>query len=378
MTRNMNTPMPKLISYPYSLSTLLRPVLAVLLSLGATLPGIALADSEQDQRAVESFPKEHQWRKYFHQAKSAFADHRFSEAKELLLKAGEIKMTPKILGNLAQVELELGEYAAAANHASLALATPNASRGAEEDLAVAAKHVGKLIIHLSVDGAMLHVDGTEIGPPTTITSVYLEPGQHRIVASKAGYTAVERDIVSEQGVEQQLTLTLSAEQETSVQPSVAIPNSVRRASGSRSNAPEPNTPPPEPTRSRSSGPSVALIAVGGAVAIGALVSGLYFDSKARTEYDSVDDLKKKVGPSGCSSGTADAASCIEVAERAEDGDRYRRFANISAIVGATAVLGTGVYWVLSRDASSTEKPAQARVHAVAWPGGALLGYRSSF
>ena len=134
---------------------------AMLAPFSVSLHAAAQSDTKPKAKQ-ESFEDEQQWKAFFTEAKKAYGEKRWAEAKSLLLKASAIKLTSKILGNLAQAEIQLGEYSAAATHAAAALAEPDKSPESAEDLAIASKYVGKLIIETNVEGADAPRNGRRI------------------------------------------------------------------------------------------------------------------------------------------------------------------------------------------------------------------------
>src|SRR5512138_660651 len=166
--------------------------LAILSVLSVGVP--AMAQTEAKPKPGRESSDDQQWRAFFNEAKIAYGERRFAEAKSLLLKASAIKMTSKILGNLAQVEIQLGDYKAAATHATEALAAGKSPSSAE-DLALALKYVVKLTVGVNVEGASVKIDGEDVGMTSTSKVVFVDPGLRKIVASRAGYATTEKELV---------------------------------------------------------------------------------------------------------------------------------------------------------------------------------------
>ncbi len=344
--------------------------LALLLPLSIT----SLSPAQTSAKATpakESFEGEQQWRTFFNEAKLAYGDKRWAEAKSLYLKASAIKVTPKILGNLAQVEIQLGEYRAAAAHATEALADPGKSPGSVEDLAIASKYVGKLLVGVNVEGATIKIDGEELGVATPGKAFFVDPGMRKLVVSKEGYLPSEKELVAQKGSEQRVDFEL-----------VVDPGPKATASAPMEPV-QPKPPeqkpllatPVEEPRIEPAKPSPIVLIAGGVVTVGGLVTGLVFNSKANSKYDEAKAIRNEVGPSGCYGSTS--AQCALGHERLVDGDRSRNIAIAAFAVGGVALVGTIAYWVWPR----TKPPSphnELRFTAGMAPGNTWLGVSRDF
>ena len=336
-----------------------------------TAPALAQADTTGNG-SKSSGGSDPQWKAFFYAAKQAYAEKRWAEAKSLLLKASAIKVTPQVLGNLAQAEIQLGEYRAAATHAAEAMATPGKSAGSAQDWAVASKHVGKLIIAANVEGAKVRIDGEDVGLVAPGKAFFVDPGMRKIEVTKDGYLPAEKDIVAQKAAEQRVAFELLPEPETkTVLPAAVAPPSKT----------EPNPPlakPFEEPRREPGKPSPVVLIAGGLVAVGGLVTGFVFNSKANSSGDKAQALSDEFGPSGCSSnGTVSEAKCDSLLDERRDHDRFRNISTVSFAIGGTALVATAVYWFWPRPARPSTA-SKLRVVGSTGASGSWFGVSGSF
>src|SRR5688572_11123121 len=104
-----------------------------------------------------------------------------------------------VLRNLTISELQRGHYVSAARHPTQLLAAPGelpdkVGQEATSRLAQAQAQTGQLAISVDVAGAEIRIDGERIGQTPLEGNWYIEPGQHEVIISKAGYPVEERQV----------------------------------------------------------------------------------------------------------------------------------------------------------------------------------------
>ena len=351
--------------------------IGILVLMSMTAP-LAAQQEGKAPTGKETFDGEKQWREFFQGGRSAYLAGKLAESKRLFLKAGAIKMTPKILANLAQVEVQLKEYRAGATHAAAALAALGSNKGVEDDLAEAKKHVGAVIVAPNVEGANVTVDGAIEGTSPLPGAIFLEPGDHKVAVSKPGYSIVERDVGIEKGAEQRIEITLVPDTVPAT-PAVAA-SSPSNAVGSPPASSMPVFPFEEPTRKSVSGPDPFVLVLGGVVTLGGFASALAFNAKANAKYQKADGLMAKLDVSACSGDGSRTSDCSALRTSTENGNSARKWANVSAGVGGVALIGTLAYWLWPRGNTSvkTSTAPSAHMNVSMTPAGSWVGLAGDF
>jgi tetratricopeptide (TPR) repeat protein len=328
--------------------------------------------SAESTAAPASLDNEAQWRTLFAQARSAFAAERLVEAKGLLLKAGEIRMTPKIVASLAQVELQLGEYRAAANHAAAALVELGNNAGVEADLAEAAKHVGKLSVAANLPFARVTLDGEVIGVTPLARATYVDPGMHIVGIDKPGYARMVREVTAAAASQQDIVFELAPE--TPAAP-LAQPHQTNVAQHSAT-----CTAPAAPRSAIDDEPrssafrTVALIA-GGALAAAGVTTGFVLNAKAQRSERAANTLSRELGTDGCVAPSGSHSNeCERLIDERRNHDRAQNLSTAGfAVAGAaTAALVAVVFWPRSTNVT----PLQ--VEAAGIPGAGFVSIRGHY
>jgi tetratricopeptide (TPR) repeat protein len=333
------------------------------------------AQTEAKTDGKENFEGERQWKTLFEEAKRAYNDKRYKEAKGLLVKASAIKPTPKVLANLAQIEIELGEYVSAATHANQALVGLGKNAAVQADLAKANEHIGTVALFFNVEGVEVTVDGTAIGVSPITSPIFVEPGTHKIAATKIGFTSHERSLTITKGEELRVDMQLIASEGAVAKDN---PGTLNKPTSDKQKTPD--APFDDSHQVSSNGPNPYILVGGGVVTIGALVTGLVFNAKANDKYDNAAtltaDLVSKYGDNGCySGGGAPKTECSRIVKRLDDGDKSKNIATASFVISGAAAVGTLIYWLWPR---STATGNNVQLNAVLLPGNTWLGVSSRF
>lgn len=342
-----------------------RSISPLVLALCFTVANAAWAEPRTDENVSERANE------LFRSAKAAFAAGNLHEAHRLYSSAWELKKSPDIAANLGQTELELGKMRDAAEHFAYALknllpsSTDRQRAALEEGLAKAKAEISALRLTVTPDGAEVLVDGRVVGTSPIAELVFVEPGEHIVLARRDGFVTSETRIGAQKGAEQPVELALAAAQ-------------VPADSGA---APTPAAPlrddtPPESERSRNLTP--AYVATG--VAAVGLGLGIGFLFVANGKADDAAQIRNDLGndDQACGAGTPFTTQCAEL----EDAVGGRNTATAVSIAGfATAAISGGLaaYLFLNAPTASAASTKPSVVPAFAFaPGAGSVGLRGRF
>lgn len=135
-------------------------------------------------------------------------------AKELAA-AYALDPKPSTLEQLAQAHAAAGDHVAAHADYERLLAdggkglTKNQRKAAEAALAAAAKKVATLAVKASEPGAVIGLDGSAMGTSPLAAPLRVEPGKHRVTATKAGFETASEDVEALAGSSYDVALTLA-------------------------------------------------------------------------------------------------------------------------------------------------------------------------
>jgi PEGA domain len=362
-----------------------------------------------------------------------YDQHDYDKARLAFLQAYLLKPHPAVLLNLAQSQLRAGRFAEAAeNFARYIRENPTADTMSHAKAAFEESRdkVGEVSVEVNATGAVINVDGTDVGKSPLPYAVYLMPGRHTVRASKGGLSADESlDAIA--GQRMYVTLALpegsrmapargaaaaGVEPATTPMPLAAIPELNPSTAGAAT---------PESDSHRSQGffawlgdtplavgtLSVAGLALGTSAVLAGFANNRYASAnnardqimKALEDYVNNGVLVGTAvpcGPDGVANRPdsfdsrtrqesveyltgAFGAACSRFSERSDSGDRLKTLSLVSLGVGAFAAVGT-VVWYFSDTGSSTDKasfgsaPGQARLTPVLGPGHGGLQLDVSF
>ncbi|WP_437735032.1 hypothetical protein [Sorangium sp. So ce1335] len=185
---------------------------------------------------------------------AAAREGRWPEAYAAYLEAWRLKQHFQIAANLARAELRIGKHRDAAEHISFFLREAEGVSDSDRALArqmldEARAHIATLSLVVSRAGATVLVDGVPVGTSPLGREVYVEPGERRLEARIEGEAPAQTSAALAPGASQEVELRFVDR----AAPAAIQPRAPQRR------------PPAAPDRG-ASGPSVALIAAGGAAA----------------------------------------------------------------------------------------------------------------
>lgn len=317
-----------------------------------------------------------EYRLKYRQAAALMGEKKHTDAKRVFLELWNKAKTHEVATSLGQIELVAHNYVEAAQYLSFAIATypPHQDEkmlsGLRKWLDDAKKHVATAELTCNVNGAVVSIDGTDVGKTPLDSPLFVAPGRHALLVNMDGYKMADRAINGAEGSTEKVEITMVAV-EKAMAPAATIATPPPAAV-----AVQPFQEPPKDVTS--SGPNSWILVGGGAITVGGLITGLVFNSKASSEYDKAQALQDKFGRSGCFSSAANSAECSQQRSYAKDGDRDRVISNVAFGVGGVALVATVVYWVWPRNRTSANVSATSPVVASIGSGNAWIGINGSY
>src|SRR6185295_2669346 len=317
-----------------------------------------------------------------------YDQHDYDKALLAFLQAYLLKPHPAVLLNLAQSQLRAGRYAEAAeNFAKYIRENPTAEAMSHAKAAFeeARDKVGEVSVEVNAAGALINVDGSDVGKSPLPYAVYMMPGRHTVRATKGGLSADE-SLESIAG--QRMYVTLALPEGSRMAPAAGAasaaapppaPLSTSGVAGDKELTPTPATPVEADQHSHgffnwlgSSPLAVTTVTVGGM----ALVTSAVLAGFANNRYASANNARDQImgalqdyvqsgnlvgsavpcGPEGIANnpGSFDsrvsqenvekvsgkfANACARFTERSDSGDKLKTLSLISLGVGAFATVG---------------------------------------
>lgn len=331
-----------------------RTALVSVLALGAVLaPAPASAAPQVEQVGDAARARE----LYLKGREEMKKEGRLPQAYAYLHEAWTLQKSFDTAGNLALVESNLTRYREAAEHATYALAHyPTGGSAAqhkqlEEVLAAARAQVGTVTVKVSADRATVTIDNQPVGESPLANDVFLEPGNHTLVATVPGCEPARDTVLARKGGSHLVTLTLG------------------KCGG-------PNVPPPlvpvEPTGPRPL-TIAGFVATGVALGVG---TGLAIMAKVKAS-DADGKLPPGAGPSFCATSSP---QCTALHDALASHDTFSNAAIWTFVTAGVLGAGTLVYTfaVPRSPATAAPRAARAQVIPVVGPGTGALTLKGTF
>jgi hypothetical protein len=370
--------------------------LSQLITLGLGV-GVARAQSDGETEVA---------RQRFREGVGHYDRQEYDKARLAFLQAYLLKPHPAVLLNLAQSELRAGRHAEAAeNFAKYIRQNPTAPamEHAKAAFEEARQKVAELNLEVSAVGAVVSVDGSEVGRSPLPNVIYLMPGRHTIAARKGGLST-DRSLEAIAGQRVYVTLDLQGGPGTATSlGAAAVSNGeVTQQSQGDQLAREPsmdtggsqdffswmaNSPAAIATV------TVAGVALGTSAVLAAFANNRYSvanDVRERIMLEIQDNVDRGVlvatavpcGEQGIANGVGSfnplvaeadveglvsdyAKACRLFNERSDSGDRLKTLSLVSLGVGALATVGTIVWYFSdtgggSSDSAKADAPSKRR------------------
>jgi hypothetical protein len=305
------------------------------------------------------------------QDKAADADKRFNQGVALykqgdlaaalveFKKAYELAPNFKVLYNIGQLYAQVADYAGAIRSYQQYLNDGGANVPAKRKVEVQAEirrlgaSVAKVSILSDTKGVELSVDDAPVGNAPLPEAVLVNPGKHRVTATKAGQAPVTKPLTAKAGESLTVVFDFAPAQEPTLaaaappeKPKEPEPEKPREAASARDK--------PAPATSTATSTPWVGWAVTGALGVGAIVTGI-------VARGAVSDYEDKKGTFGVTKGELEDAQ-----------GTARTWVYITAGLGAATLVAAGLslYWTLS---ASSGKSA-----AVLVVGPGSVGLRGTF
>jgi PEGA domain-containing protein len=278
----------------------------------------------------------------------AFRAGNYEEARIAFAECYQIMPKSDVLRNLSISEIQSGHYVSAARHLTQLLAAgpgelPSTVREeATSRLAQAEAQIGQLQIGVDVPGAEINIDGNVVGRSPLPGKWYIEPGQHEIQISKAGYPVESRQVFALAGVVIPVDVsleTLRREQAADAKAAELMGTSEGEAPGVADGKDQIST-----------ASTVVLISTG-TLAAASLAAGIIFTVSANGHESDADGMAERLAGAGCN-GTDLIPDCQLLRQEREEAENDRERAMIGFIgfgVASAATLGYALWLTLDDD-----------------------------
>lgn len=283
----------------------------------------------------------------------AFRAGNYEEARRAFAECYQLMPKSDVLRNLSISEIQSGHYVSAARHLKQLLSSPgdlpsNVREEANSRLAQAEAQIGQLKIGVDIAGAEISIDGTVIGRSPLESSWYIEPGQHEIIVSKAGYPAESRQVFALAGVAIPIDVsleTLRREQAADAKAAELMGTSEGQSQIARENG-------------IGTGSTVLLVTTG-TLAAASLAGGIYFTVSANGHDSDAEGLSERMPSTGaCYPATTMLPDdCRRLIQSRQDSQDDRKRAMVGFIgfgVASALTLGYALWLTLDSDESVPE------------------------
>jgi hypothetical protein len=330
----------------------LRVLATALAALAFATPFAAsAAGAKSDAQAADDNDRV---RSLFREGAAAFQAGKQEEARQLLLEAWAIRQTYDVASSLAQVELELKLYAAAAQHLDFCIRnfapveSEQTLQQVRKAFADVKMRVGAVNVSTDRSGAEVFVDSLGVGTSPLPALQFVEPGPHKLGA-RLGAASTQQALNVEAGKEYTVQLKLGDEAPKPM-PGIAPASSGIEA------------PPPTSDVATSHAPDYAPAIIVGSVGAAALVTSVVLVLEAAHKDSERDDqLAQLSGSNRCGALSPYVAECNRISSLDSDARTFRTLSFVG--FGATAAAGVATYLLWPR----TPERAQLGFRAMVLP-----------
>jgi PEGA domain-containing protein len=279
----------------------------------------------------------------------AFRAGNYEEARIAFAECYQIMPKSDVLRNLSISEIQSGHYVSAARHLKQLLASPgdlpsNVRDEATNRLAQAEAQIGQLAIGVDVAGAEISIDGSVVGRSPLADNWYIEPGQHEILISKAGYPLESRQVFALAGV----TIPVDVSLET-LRREQAADAKAAELMGTQ----EGQDPVAMSDSNHISTASTVVLVTTGTLAAASLAAGIIFTVSANGHDSDADAMQEHLSsPYICQSDTMLPAECEALIDARNEAHTDRERAIVGFIgfgVASAVTLGYALWLTLDHD-----------------------------
>lgn len=271
--------------------------------------GCVAADADAQPKAPKGAPAlSDKARTLYEEGRALATKQKWPEAYASYFAAWSLLRHFQIASNLGNTELKLGKYRDAAEHLWFAISEqtqagedPRVIAGDRALLEEALRHIGRVDVTVSVEGAEVFLGGTSLGTSPLDAPLFVEPGAVVVSARKEGVGVAKVELTIAKGEQKRADLKVASEG--------AAP------------APTTSATAPVPVPSASASPPVDAwptwpVYAGAGVGAAALVAGGVFvglGSAAGADADTLRDEQRSAGRT-CPGGCADVVEAYEKAD----------------------------------------------------------------
>lgn len=309
----------------------------------------------------------------FEEGVAAYDAGRYEASRVAFAQAYALEPLAELLINLGHSELKTGRYVEGSRHIAKALRDAEIGlgerRAAERALKTAEPYVARVKIAVNTDGATIVIDGEDVGTSPMIYIWYLEPGEHRIRASKEGFRHDEQTIGISRGQAKAVNLTLAP---ANASRKIVTPGAPPKSLDSSLDA----------GVSDSGDRSVVPLVVGGAVGVVGIAAGVVFtlDSKSKREDRDVqlDALQNTASANACGQNTGNAVECDEIKDLDSKSRTSQTIGIVGFAAGGAAILGGVALYFLLPPSGDSGSEARMRFTPVIGTETAGLNFSGNF
>jgi hypothetical protein len=335
----------------------MSPKCALYVALVAGVLAIAKPIQAQPPKAGDSTSadKASQSRELFRKGLAAYEGGQLNEAHQLFQQVWDIQPSSDVAMELAQTEIDLGQFALAAEHLDYAIHnfTPSINDKmrniAKQAFADTLKRVGKLHIVMNQDAAEIFVRGRSVGTSPLKKDVYIDPGPCSVEA-RFESSHDKQEVLAEVGKETTVALALRAAPSSSQPAAAAAP-----VAAAPIESPSEAAIPVENAKR-----SVVPVVIGGALFVVGAATAIGFKLDESSADSAADRARKTVGPAGCGPGSPTSGECSTIADSAKTHDRDVKFQVAGLVLAGTAAVATSLYWFWPR-APLTSKTGSSHI-----------------
>ncbi|HEX2879019.1 MAG TPA: PEGA domain-containing protein, partial [Polyangiaceae bacterium] len=266
---------------------------------------------------------------------------RYEQSRVAFAQAYALEPLAELLINLGHAELKTGRYVEGSRHIAKALREAEIGlgerRAAERALETAEPYVARVKVVVNPDGAAIVIDGEDVGTSPMIYVWYLEPGEHRIRASKEGFRHDEQTVGISRGQAKTVNLTLAP---ANASRKVVTPGAPPKSLDSGLDA----------GVSDEGDRSVVPLIVGGGLGAAGIAAGIVFtlDAKSKREDRDVqlDALQNTASANACGQNTGNAVECASIKDLDKKANTSQTIGIVGFAAGGAAILGGVVLYFL--------------------------------
>jgi tetratricopeptide (TPR) repeat protein len=293
---------------------------------------------------------------------AAYRKNNLEAAQKAFEEAWRLQPHSEIAALLADVEMKLGHYRRAQGLWEYYIKElPPDKAEAEAQLAECRRRLGSFRVYVDSPGAVVYLDGTEVGQAPIDADVWVDPGDHKLYAKLSDRASPEKMITVAAGETHTVTLTLARP-----------PDPMAVASG----LPAASPPPREQVKRDESGvqPRTIVLIAGSVLTAAAVGVGVVYTMKANAAWDDSEALRISASKNAEPTRVANdsyctppdrAAACDELATKVNEWNTARNIATGSFIAAGALGLGTAAsYFLWPNKSPSADRRARIRVAPV--------------